>query len=329
MQWYLLLIVLLVAEYVIAYRSSIDDDHEQFHFFMKKYNKNYITSEYQARFEIFKTNLDKAREMNIKDPHAKYGITQFMDLSKEEFKNTYLIKNFTSPKKLGLKVPILPKTSKRFQDLPVSFDWNDRGVVTAVYDQGECGSCWAFSTTENVESMWAIAGHGLHNMAMQQLVDCDTSLDHGCAGGNPPYAYQYIIETGGLEAYSDYPYTGVDGTCKFKSSDVIATLKTWGYITTDDNEDLMGEWTYEYGPPSVCVDAEAWQLYNGGVITQNCGTTMDHCVQITGWNTIDGIPAWTVRNSWGTSFGYGGYLYIMRGANVCLIGDEVTSSVPN
>lgn len=296
---------------------------------MEKYDKAYMASEYFYRFQIFKANLIKAKELNSKDPHAKYGVTQFMDLSPEEFKNTYLIKNFTSPKMQGKSVPTLQKPRNNFEDLPVSFDWNDYGAVTGVYNQGDCGSCWAFSTTENVESMWKIAGHALTNMAMQQLVDCDTALDHGCAGGNPPYAFQYIIEAGGLESYSAYPYTGVDGTCKWNPADVVATLKTWGYITTVDNEDVMGEWTYEYGPPSVCVDAEEWQYYEGGVITQNCGTTIDHCVQITGWNCIDGIPAWTVRNSWGTTFGYGGYLYIMRGANVCMIGDEVTSCEAN
>jgi len=309
---------------------DLNTDEELFHQFIDKYNKKYLASEFNFRLQIFKNNLEKAHELNTKDPHAKYGVTQFMDLSPEEFKNMYLIKNFTSPKKNG-NVPILPfaKSTSKLTDLPASFDWNEHGVVTGVYNQGACGSCWAFSTTENVESMWAIARHPLTGLSMQQLVDCDTGLNEGCNGGEPPYAYEYIIDVGGLDSYSSYPYTGVDGSCKFNPSDVAATLKSWGYITTTDDETLMAEWTYEYGPPSVCVDAQYWQYYSGGVITENCGDTMDHCVQITGWTVVDGIDAWIVRNSWGTGWGYSGYLYIMMGADVCLIGNEVTSSVPN
>jgi len=249
-----------------------------------------------------------------------------MDLSREEFRDMYLISNFSSPKMEKNNVSILPSSSFNIDQLPQEFDWNSKGVVTGVYDQGACGSCWAFSTTENIESMWAIAGHGLDNLAMQQLVDCDYN-DHGCAGGNPPVAYQYVINAGGMEPLQDYPYTGQDGTCTYNSADVVADIGNWGYITTTDDENAMGSWTYQYGPPSACVDAQYWQYYQGGVITQNCGYHLDHCIQITGWSTVNGINAWNVRNSWGTDWGYNGYLYIMIGADVCGIGQEVTSSV--
>jgi len=315
-------VLALLSVLVVACAAS---DEELFLSFMQKYKKSYSSEEFNNRLAIFKNNLKIAADLDSKDAHADYGVTKFMDLSPQEFREYYLIKNFTSPKKEGKNVPTLPRPDIK-GTIPVAFDWNAHGAVTAVYNQGQCGSCWAFSTTENVESMWAISGRGLRNLAMQQLVDCDHMSD-GCGGGNPPNAYQYIIQAGGMDSYGSYPYAGVNQACSFRPADVAAKIGNWGYITTTDDVTAMLEWTYSRGPPSVCVDAELWQYYTGGVVTGNCGTQMDHCVQITGYQTIDGIPAWDVRNSWGTDFGYGGYIFIMRGANVCLIGNEVTSSV--
>jgi len=277
------------------------------------------------RFHIFKGNLVLAAHLNANDSHATYGVTKFADLTPEEFRDTYLIKNFTSPKIRGEKYPILPRVQNMSQ-LPADFDWRNAGVVTQTYNQENCGSCWAFSTTENVESMYALAGHTLRHLSVQQLVDCDHA-DSGCGGGNPPNAYVYIERTGGMENWASYPYTAANGRCKFDSAHVFAKLANWGYVTSDDDEGYMAQWIYHNGPPSVCLDAQYWYLYTGGVITQNCGMQMDHCVQVTGWTSEWGIPAWTVRNSWGADWGYGGYLYIKMGGDVCLIGDEVTSSV--
>jgi len=296
--------------------------------FKQTYKRSYDSQREEiARFQTFVNNVKIAEDLNAKDPHAQYGITKFMDLSPEEFREQYLISNFTSPKLEGKPYPTLPQANVSFSQLPVAFDWRQRGVVGGVYNQGQCGSCWAFSTAENVESLWAIAKHPLPNLSMQQLVDCDHNDDHGCNGGNPPNAYQYIIAAKGLDSFQAYPYAGVDQACRFNPASVAARISKWGYITTIDNENLMGAWTYQYGPPSICVDAQYWQYYQGGVVTANCGNQLDHCVQLTGWETISNIPAWNVRNSWGVDWGYAGYIYIMRGANICGIGEEVTSCV--
>jgi len=157
----------------------------------------------------------------------------------------------------------------------------------------------------------------------------DSYGNHGCEGGDPGWTYPYIIAQGGMDSYAAYPYVGVDQTCMFNPSAVAAQIGNWGYITTTDNENEIGAWMYQYGPPSICVDATLWQYYTGGVVTtqSNCGETIDHCVQLVGWTTVSGIPAWTVRNSWGTSWGYAGYIYLERGYDICAMGDAVSSSV--
>jgi len=308
---------------VISFAGN--QDVQLFEQFRAIYGKSYATiEEYNYRLEIFEANLNIAKLLDDMDPYADYGVTKFMDLTPEEFRDTYLIKNFTSPKMRGesysvLNVDLNPDIV--FSGIPY-FDWRDKGVVTPVYNQGSCGSCWAFSTTENIESMWAIAGHGLTNLAMQQLVDCDT-VSHGCSGGNPPDAFQYVINQGGIDSLKSYPYIGANEVCHFSAGSIAAKVKTWGYLSyQNDNEAAMLSWTGQHGPPSVCVDAEMWQYYTGGVITTGCGTSLDHCVQITGWNIVNNIDTWTVRNSWGTDWGISGYVYVAYGRNVCGIGTE-------
>jgi len=325
MRFFILAILALVAVQVFA-----ATEEEQFQEFMVKFHKTYTPSEYQTRLNIFKANLVRSAELTARDPRARFGVTKFSDLSPEEFEDQYLIKNFTSKASLqNIRKWTAPKTAKT-ASYPATYDWNDKGVVTPVYNQLQCGSCWAFSTAENIESMWALSGQSLVQLSMQQIVDCDTN-DDGCGGGNPPYAYQYVMSAGGLDNYAYYPYVGYQETsCLFNPSEVSATISDWQWITQDDNENNMQSFTFSTGPPSICVDATIWQTYTGGVITSSsgCGTQLDHCVQLTGWTVVDGMSVWNVRNSWGSDWAdNGGYIYLQMGADVCGVGQEVTSSI--
>jgi len=302
-------------------------EEQQFRNWMKIYNKQYETQEeYATRFNNFKANLRRYAKLNEKDDTVVHGPTKFSDMSHQEFVDRYLMKNFTSFKTLpNIRAP----TKLHHRPLPSSYSWVSKGMTTPVYNQGDCGSCWAFSTTESIESMVAISGSqgGLLSLSMQQIVDCDTS-DDGCNGGDPPTAYQYVISAGGLESYADYPYTGQDGNCAFQASEIARRISSWQWVTQSQNEQEMQQFTYSSGPPSVCVDASSWDSYNGGVYTSsNCGTQLDHCVQIVGWGVQQGMNVWVVRNSWGTDWGYSGYLYVAIGQDACGIAQECTSAV--
>jgi len=217
-------------------------------------------------------------------------------------------------------------------DIPETYDWRDHGAVTPTYNQGQCGSCWAFSATEAIESQWFLAGNQLPSLSPQQIVDCDVGgEDEGCNGGDTPTAYEYVIKAGGMETQDAYPYTGEDQTCAFSKSKVIAHISNWTYITTDKNETEMQIGLVNRGPLSICVDALSWQFYVGGVISDGflCGNNLDHCVLITGYSDQKGLDmetyqVWNIRNSWGEDWGYGGYLYVERGYDLCGVGDEVT-----
>ena len=172
-------------------------------------------------------------------------------------------------------------------------------AVTPVKNQAQCGSCWAFSTTEEIESRWAQAGHKLIELSVQQIVSCD-NVDQGCNGGDTVTAYvlvravcaacsfltlaanryQYVEKAGGLELGSKYPYTsggGDSGNCHFDKHAVVANITGYKWVTKNSDETAMKKFIANEGPISTCVDASTWQFYTGGVITSNCGRSCTWC----------------------------------------------------
>jgi len=322
-----LIVAVVIVGIASAFAVSELEQRNQFQLFKQNFGKSYSSSiEEERRFRIFQNNLAAIDEKNRLNPKTTFGVTKFADLSQQEFKDLYLMKRDSLPPLAPGKVARIPKIG----GVPSSFDWNNKtGVVTPVKDQGQCGSCWDFSATETLESVWARAGHPLPVLSEQQTVDCDT-VDQGCNGGWPYDAYQYMMQAGGVESESDYPYTAVDGTCAFDSSKVVAKVSNWQYVSQNADESGMKTFLYANSPLSVCVNAEEWQFYTGGVMTQSaCGGNtiddIDHCVQATGWTTFpDGTAAWNVRNSWNTIWGNDGYIWVEYGTNACAIGLVVT-----
>jgi len=323
-----LLVVVLHTISVLANQEG-STPKELFAEFIKKYSKSYHVEEIKNKYANFKNNLKRVDEMNGKykaiGKTGPFGITKFFDMSSQEFHKMYLNKKTTQRQASPSKIPITPKA------LPDAFDWSSKGAVTPVYDQGQCGSCWAFSATEAIESAWFLAGNPLVSLSQQQVVDCD-KIDLGCEGGDTVTAYQYVINATGLENQANYPYTAEDETCAFSKSKVAASIKSWGYVTQNKNETEMQYGLYANGPLSICVEADSWQYYVGGVISDFCGDALDHCVMITGFQNMQGwdfetYAVWNVRNSWGEDWGVSGYLYIERGQNLCGLAEEVTLPV--
>jgi len=319
-------IVLAIAA-LVAVAAAMPSD--QFEIFERTYNKQYATAaERQYRKEVFTQTLARIELLNQGEPYRPHGINQFADMTQEEFRAQYLMDpvQFAASKAERLAGAGVIDYSHFDSALPSSFDWRNNGsVVTPVKNQGQCGSCWAFSTTENIESVWALAGNKLIELAPQQIVDCDTT-DAGCNGGNPPTAYEYVIKAGGLELETSYPYTAKDGKCKAQASLEVAKISGYEWATKTKNETEMQVAVLNVSPLSICVDAITWQTYTSGIITKNCGTSLDHCVQVTGWNTDASTEYWIVRNSWGTSWGNAGYIYVEIGKDLCGISQEATTA---
>jgi len=319
------IIVLLFAFLAIANAVS----RYEFDQFISKHNKNYqSTKEYEYRYTVFENNAKRVDALNAGLASPVYGITKFMDLTPQEFKARYLMSKPIVPRQEDGTPGVVVPTYNHVDTLPTSFDWRDKSAVTPVKNQEQCGSCWAFSTTEEIESMWILSGKTEVLLSEQQIVDCDKT-DDGCGGGDTPTAYEYVISAGGLETEADYPYVARDTRCTFDKSDIAASITGWSYITKSpaSNETKMQTDLVASGPLSICVDAASWQFYKSGVITKNCGQQLDHCVQVVGYNAEGSVPYWIVRNSWGTDWGLEGYLEVEMGKNMCGIADEVTIAV--
>jgi len=302
-----------------------------FEAFKAQQNKLYATQEeHEYRFGVFRSNLLLIEQLNAQGD-AVYAPNEFADMDAEEFRRARLLPK-GAVAALAAEMADVPEAQLSGQvELPKSFDWRDQtGAVTPVKNQGQCGSCWAFSATENIESVWAIQGkHELVELAPQQIVSCD-KVDQGCNGGDTPTAYKYVMSAGGLELESDYPYTsgnsGVTGSCKADKSKNVASISGFEYATRSKNETAMAEYLYTKVPLSICVDASSWQFYHHGVV-KTCGRQLDHCVMITGWNVDPSAgPYWIVLNSWGTNWGQQGYIYVEQGKDTCGIATEPTSA---
>jgi len=272
---------------------------------------------------------------------AAFGINKFADMSQEEFSATYLMPKFDPAEDCIWpyhRVSTVPEEKTRA--IPASFDWRKNGVVTPVKNQEQCGSCWTFSTTGNIEGQWKLNGpkKELVGLSEQFIVDCSTGClasepslcNAGCDGGLPWLAYEDIIKNNGLPAEAAYPYTGEDGTCS-NANPLVAKISNWTALSTDPTQVIT--YLYSNGPLSITLNADMLMSYNTGIITgtpDDCPNSgSDHAVLLVGYgkNATSGTPYWLVKNSWGTDWGMEGYFMMESDNGLCGINACVTSSI--
>ena len=209
---------------------------------------------------------------------------------------------------------------------PESKDWTGK-ATTPVKNQGHCGSCWAFSATEQIESDYMLQRGSQVILAPQELVDCkaDGSERDGCKGGSPTAAYKVIEALGGMELETAYPYVHVNQKCSFKKSEAKVQIESFQSVGKGD-ETKMKSYVGTTGPLSVCGNAESWKGYHSGILTQ-CSAGGGHCFQIVGYGVDGGVEYWKVRNSWGANWGEHGFIRIKMGENLCKIAGNPTKVV--
>jgi len=283
-----------------------------FNNFKTKYGKVYNgINEDAVRFGIFKANVDVIYATNARNLTFALGVNEFTDLTQEEFAASY---TGLKPASLWSGLPRLSTHEYNGAPLASSVDWTTQGVVTPVKNQGQCGSCWSFSTTGALEGAWALSTGNLVSLSEQQFVDCDTT-DSGCNGGWMDNAFSFAKKNS-ICTEGSYPYTATDGTCNLSGCQVgIPQGGVVGYtdVSTDSEQAMMSAVAQQ--PVSIAIEADqySFQLYSSGVLTASCGTRLDHGVLAVGYGSEAGTDYWKVKNSWGSSWGEQGYVRLQRG----------------
>ncbi|ERN06398.1 zingipain-2 [Amborella trichopoda] len=269
--------------------------------------------EKDKRFEIFKDNWAYVDQHNEKSGMTfKLGLNQFADLTNEEYRARHLgtrVMNYTTVH----GAPAVSYVVGVVEKLPKRVDWREKGAVAPVKDQGNCGSCWAFSTVAAVEGINQIVTDDLISLSEQELVDCDTSYNNGCNGGLMDYAFEFIINNGGIHTEEDYPYKAREGMCNRTRKNMhVVTIDGYEDVPVNDEKALQKAVAHQ--PVSVAIDAGSreFQLYHSGVFTGRCGTQLNHGVTVVGYGKEDGVDYWIVKNSWGDKWGESGFMKLER-----------------
>jgi len=270
----------------------------------------------------FANNDDLIESHNAGNSTYTLGHNKFSHLSLDEWR-AYV--------RLGLNRPTELEPPANIHQAPVDLttlateiDWTTKGgAVSAVKDQGQCGSCWSFSTTGALEGAHFNHYAQAISLSEQHLVDCDTprngGSDLGCNGGLMDSAFTWIKKNGGIATEVDYPYfsgtTKSNGACQDATKTKASTLTSYTDVATNSDTALMSALNKQTVSVAIEADQSAFQLYKSGVFTGTCGANLDHGVLAVGYGTLNGVDYYKVKNSWGTSWGSQGYILLARGSS--------------
>lgn len=318
----------LIILFVFLIETSFSHEYESFDNYILNFNKYYSIEEFKYRANIFNYNLNQIRKHNLNSSNTwKMGINQFSDQTNSELQSLINLK--TVPKNNFKK-----STLKLNKPYLTDMDWRKKGIITSVKNQADCGGCWAFSAIETIESHYAIKTNKLETLSEQQVLDCvwDYNFDSnsnlnnclgvgngGCLGGTVELAYETIIKMGGSVSEYSYPYVSYTGNdnyiCnKSKSMNPIVKISAFEILPMNDYLSILN-YIENKGPLTISVDASSWFSYRSGIFN-GCNSQrieLNHAVQLVGFGTDPNYGLyWLVRNSWGSSWGEGGYIRLKR-----------------
>jgi C1A family cysteine protease len=270
-----------------------------------------------SRLDAFAANFNQIQASNANPAHTfKLGFNQFSDMTNEEFTRTYLRDNSSAQSPDVDSIQLLETPTA-----PDSVDWSAEGAVSQIKDQGQCGSCWAFSTTGALEGLDFLTNGKIRLFSEQQLVDCDKGSlipfylpNMGCSGGNMGWAFSYA-RARGMMSEADYPYVSPAASkCAYDASKTLFAPKSYHSVMPLCNSCLKSHVAVQ--PVSVAIDGSSIQHYISGVYNGSCSFMTNHGVLAVGYGTENGATFWKIKNSWGAAWGEAGFLRISRSDSI-------------
>merc|ERR1711991_755539 len=265
---------------VVSSESSLESTEGMtFEQYKQQFGKTYNGDEEVARKTAFEENK---KLWGQHESGAILGATIFSDMTHDEFKAVN-IRGLKDASQYG-DLPSLGMHEETPVEAGATIDWTTKGAVTPVKNQGQCGSCWSFSTTGGLEGAWQLSSGNLVSMSEQQFVDCDKGSS-GCNGGLMDQAFGWA-ENQAIATEDSYPYTATDGSCSSSFSTAIPSGGVTGYQDVSNSADALKAAVMD-SPVSVAIEADqqAFQLYSGGTLSSGCGSNLDHGVLAVGVNS--------------------------------------------
>lgn len=314
-----------------AHKADLDKEWTAF---KNTYSKIYTdAAEEGYRRDVWEDHRRYIQQHNLEADRGlhtfRVGVNKYADMPNWEFRQKmlgYIPRNRTISSHAQNQLVF----NRVRRQIPDQVDWREAGYVTPVKDQGQCGSCWAFSSTGALEGQWFKRTGDLISLSEQNLVDCDTEINQGCNGGFMQLAFIYIAQNDGIDTESSYPYEARDGPCRFTRGNVGADVIGYRDITPYESESALQEAVATIGPISVAMDAElSFQLYESGVYYEPRCTSryelLNHAVTAIGYGSTADGDYWLVKNSWGTSWGESGFARMARNrGNNCGIATDAS-----
>jgi len=320
------LLILISAFLAVNARTlSHQLDNYTFEQYLQEFDLKFPESELPQRRALFAAEIKRIQSHNSQNLSWKEGVSKFTVLSADE-KKTFFGRAKGSAKKMLSSAKSLPADFKLapVSSLPASVDWRSSGIISAVKDQGMCGSCWAFASTAVIESHVAKETGLLFDLSVQQMAMCAPNPNEcggsgGCGGSTAELAFDYVTKSGGLFSEFQYSYSSYYGknyACAIPTGNPAATINGYVYLPENNYTALMNA-VATVGPVAVSVDASAWSGYESGIF-DGCNQKnpdIDHAVVLVGYGEDKTGAYWTIRNSWSAAWGEKGYIRIARTAS--------------
>ncbi|XP_033213756.1 cathepsin L1-like [Belonocnema kinseyi] len=309
---------ILATWYLPPELSKFFDDY--WDVYKSSFNKSYDPTHERLRRAAWEENLLTVYDHNLlaAKGHHDYLLrdNHIADLSTQMYLRD-MVKLLPSRREGSEDDQMLSAAPRQSSKIPKYLDWRECGFMTPPRNQRDCGSCYAYSIAGTIEGQLFKHNGKLITLSEQQLVDCSSTTGNlGCTGGSLKNTLRYLDRSKGIMSGASYPYVAKEGTCKYKSSQSVAKVKSWAILPARDERALETA-VATIGPIAVSINAspKTFQLYHTGIYDDPAcvSSTVNHAMLLVGYSP----KYWILKNWWGNTWGENGYMRLAKNKNRC------------